>query len=219
MNGFASEIGRSVRTIGGNPRLRTLTGALVLAEVSAPVYYTAAGVWAFREGGAMLAAVLAIVALVPGRGGRPGRGRGHRSGAARARDGDLARFARCLARASRGWDGARLGLARAGGRVRRLDVRPRLLPRARRLVAGADRVATGARRRKRSRERHRARRQRDRTGARRRRADRGFTLGGLLGARPPSPSSRPRPSRVSRCRRPRDRHADKAEDARPADAS
>ena len=65
MNGFIGEIGRSVRTIRGNPGLRTLTGALVLAEVSAPVYYTAAGVWAFREGGAMLAAVLAIVALVP----------------------------------------------------------------------------------------------------------------------------------------------------------
>jgi predicted MFS family arabinose efflux permease len=65
MRGLVIEVRTSATAVVGNPGLRRLAVALALAEVSAPVYFTASGVWAFREGGAMLAALLGVVALVP----------------------------------------------------------------------------------------------------------------------------------------------------------
>jgi hypothetical protein len=65
MHRFATELRVSARSVSDNLYLRRLAGALMLVEVSAPVYYTACGVWAFRSGGSMLAALVGIVALVP----------------------------------------------------------------------------------------------------------------------------------------------------------
>jgi hypothetical protein len=65
MRGFVGELRGSVSAVAGNPGLRRLAMSLVLAEVSAPVYFTACGVWAFGHGGPMLAATVGVVALVP----------------------------------------------------------------------------------------------------------------------------------------------------------
>ncbi len=65
MRGFVTELRGSASAVAANRGLRRLAFALVVAELSAPVYFTACGVWAFGRGGAMLAALVGIVALVP----------------------------------------------------------------------------------------------------------------------------------------------------------
>ena len=65
MFGFLEGLRVSGRSLATNAGLRRLMAAAAIAEVSAPVYYTASAVWAFREGGAMLAATFGVVAMVP----------------------------------------------------------------------------------------------------------------------------------------------------------
>ena len=65
MSGFRESLCASAASLRANAGLRRLMTAAAIAEVSAPVYYTASAVWAFREGGAMLAATLGVVAMVP----------------------------------------------------------------------------------------------------------------------------------------------------------
>ena len=65
MHAFFDSIRTSAAALRGNTGLRRLSLTAAIAELSAPVYYTAALVWAFGTGGAMLAAIYGIVAMLP----------------------------------------------------------------------------------------------------------------------------------------------------------
>ena len=65
MTAFVDNVRASAGALKGNTGLRRLSLTATIAELSAPVYYTAALVWAFGAGGAMLAAIFGIVAMLP----------------------------------------------------------------------------------------------------------------------------------------------------------
>ena len=65
MTAFIDNVRASAGALKGNTGLRRLSLTATIAELSAPVYYTAALVWAFGAGGAMLAAIFGIVAMLP----------------------------------------------------------------------------------------------------------------------------------------------------------
>src|SRR6476659_4326060 len=65
MSAFIDNVSTSAGALKGNAGVRRLSLTAVIAELRAPVYYTAALVWAFGVGGAMLAAIFGIVAMLP----------------------------------------------------------------------------------------------------------------------------------------------------------